>query len=602
MNTARPNLRRLTPLRRSFTAFTAASALVAMAAPALAQTANGWTPAWSDEFNGAAVDTVRWNVLTRQNSFNNEKQYYTPNAVTVSGGQLKIKATNVPLGNKQYQSGLIRTKQQQQFGRYEVRASLPATQGMWPAIWLLPPDSVGWPTGGEIDIMENRGSQPNTIGHAYHYGASVAAHDYVASSFSYAANGTPVSFHNSMHTYAVEWDQSRIRYLVDNIPSYTIYRGNIKPDAPISTTPMDMIINLAVGGDYGGDPNGTTVFPQTLAVDWVHSFERDNTTRALNNPSFEAKSGAHFQEWNEYSNGGGNVLPDSVAANARSGSNAAQLYGQFNGNNDNTSGLYQEMPAVAGEVWQVGAFAQNRPGDKLAGANTARIKIEFINENGDVIGGTNLLEAANAASPTNYREAVVRRTAPANTRFARAILEMRQLNNAGGAVNFDDASLRRWTASSTAGDINLDGMRNSADLDAINHSLATVNSAFDYDANAAVNAADVDALLTSAFGTKRGDANLDQAVSFNDLVTLAQNYDTLGAGHWAIGDFNGDSNIDFGDLVMLAQNYGFGSAGLTTAGDFAADWALAQSLVPEPSTIGAAAAAAGAAAARRRRD
>jgi beta-glucanase (GH16 family) len=583
-------------------ALASASALVAMAAPALAQTPAGWTPAWSDEFNGTAVDTVRWNVLTRQNSFNNEKQYYTPNAVTVSGGELKIKATNVPLGNKQYQSGLIRTKTQQQYGRYEVRASLPTTQGMWPAIWLLPPDSVGWPTGGEIDIMENKGSQPTVIGHAYHYGASVEAHDYVSSNFSYAVNGTPVSFHNSMHTYAVEWDPSRIRYLVDNVPSYTIYKGNTKPDAPISTTPMDMIINLAVGGDYGGDPNGSTVFPQTMAVDWVHSFDRDNTTRALNNPSFEARSGALFQEWNEYSNGGGNVLPDSVAANAHSGTTAAQLYGQFNGSSDNTSGLYQEMPAVPGEVWEVGAFAQNRPGDKLAGNNTARIKIEFIDQAGNVVGGTNLLDVVNAASPANYREAILRRTAPANTKFARAVLEMRQLNNAGGAVNFDDASLRRWTASSVAGDVNLDGVRDAADLDAINHSLGAVNIAFDYTADAAVNAADVDSLLASAFGTKRGDANLDQAVSFNDLVTLAQNYDTLGAGRWAIGDFNGDSNVDFGDLVLLAQNYGFGSAGITTTDDFTADWALAQSLVPEPTTMSAAAAAAGAAAARRRRD
>ena len=573
-----------------------------LAASAFAQTTpSGWTPGWSDEFNGTAVDDVRWNVLTRQDSFNNEKQYYTSNAVTVSGGQLKIKATNVPLANKAYQSGLIRTKVQQQYGRYEVRASLPTTQGMWPAIWLLAPDSVPWPTGGEIDIMENRGSQPNTVGHAYHYGSSVATHDYVSSSFGYSANGTPVSFHNSMHTYGVEWDQNRIRYLVDNVPSYTVYRGTTKPNVPVSTTPMDLIINLAVGGDYGGDPNGSTVFPQTLAVDYVHSFDRDNTTRALNNGSFEDQSGSLFQEWNEYSNGGGNVLRDSVAANAHTGTTAAQLYGQFNGSADNTSGLYQEMPAVPGEVWQVGAFAQNRPGDKLAGANTARIKIEFIDQAGAVIGGTNLLDVVIAASPANYREAIIRRTAPANTKFARAVLEMRQLNNAGGAVNFDDASLRRFTGASIPGDVNLDGVRDAADLDAISHSLGAVNSAFDYDGNTTVNAADVDSLLNSAFTTRRGDADLDHTVGFSDLVTLAQNYNTLGAGHWSAGDFNGDSNIDFGDLVMLAQNYGFGTVG-ATGDSFAADWALAQSLVPEPATLGAAATAAGVIAVRRKRD
>lgn len=582
-------------LRRHIAALALAAAFTA---PAFAQTPAGWTPAWSDDFNGTAVDTVRWNVLTRQDSYNNEKQYYTPNAVKVADGTLNITAIKQNLGNKQYQSGLIRTKQQQQFGRFEIRASLPTTQGMWPAIWLLPPDAVGWPTGGEIDIMENRGSQPNTIGHAYHFGNSVANHQWVGSSFGYAVNGTPVSFHNTMHTYAVEWDQSRLRYMVDNVPTYTIYRNT----APISTTPMDMIINLAVGGDYGGDPNASTVFPQTLKVDYVKVFDRDNTTRALNNPSFEAKSGSLFQEWTEYSNGGGNVLPDSVAANARTGTTAVQMYGRFNGTNDNTSGVYQEVAAVAGEVFQVGAFAQNRFNDKLLGSNVARIKLEFIDGNGAVIGGTNLLEVVDANSPTSYREAVLRRTAPANTKFARAVLEMRQLNNAGGAVNFDDASLRRFVAGSLSGDVNLDGVRNAADLDAINHSLAAVNIAFNYNGDSAVNAADVDALLTSAFETKRGDTNLNKAIDFDDLVVLAQNYGKLGDGHWAIGDFNGDSDIDFDDLVVIAQNYGFGTS-LTgdTAAVFAADWALAQSLVPEPTTLSAAAAA-GIAAARRRRD
>jgi hypothetical protein len=149
--------------------------------------------------------------------------------------------------------------------------------------------------------------------------------------------------------------------------------------------------------------------------------------------------------------------------------------------------------------------------------------------------------------------------------------------------------------------VNLDGVQDASDLDALNHSLNSINAAFNFNGDSAVNAADVDSLLTSAFGTVRGDVNLDHAVGFSDLVTLAQNYNTLGAGHWSTGDFNGDSNVDFSDLVVIAQNYGFGTPGLSTA-NFQADWALAQSFVPEPTTLGAAAAAAGAAATRRRKE
>jgi hypothetical protein len=460
---------------------------------------------------------------------------------------------------------------------------------MWPAIWLLP-RNVDWPMGGEIDIMENRGSQPGVVSSAYHFGSSVANHQYIFDEFSYTANGAPVSFHNQMHTYGVEWDPSRIRYLVDGVPHYTFYRGTHPTGAPISASPMSLILNLAVGGMFGGDPNASTQFPQKMSVDHVRVFDRDDTTRALNNSSFEGKSGSLFQEWTEYgNNSGGNVLPDSVAANARTGNTAVQMYGQFN-NAANNSGLYQEVPTTAGEVWQVGAFTKNRNGDKLAGANTARIKIEFINANGGVI-ESQLVSVADVNSPTEYREAVLRRTAPAGAVFARAVLEVRQTNNSGGAVNFDDASLRRVTGASILGDINLDGVRNAADLDAINHSLAANNTAFNFNGDAAVNAADVDRLLESAFLTRRGDANLDRAVNFADLVLLAQNYNATATGRWATGDFNGDSNVDFADLVMIAQNYNSGTAvgaavGNASSASFASDWALAQSIVPEPAFLG----------------
>ena len=106
---------------------------------------------------GSSIDYSRWEVADREFSPNNELQYYRPEQVTVSGGQLHITATDLPLASKPYRSGLIRTWQEHRYGRWEVRADLPWGKGMWPAIWLLP-RYADWPVGGEIDIMENIGS------------------------------------------------------------------------------------------------------------------------------------------------------------------------------------------------------------------------------------------------------------------------------------------------------------------------------------------------------------------------------------------------------------------------------------------------------------
>lgn len=555
--------------------------LSSLASSALAQPA-GWTLGWQDDFDGTAINASRWERLTRRDSFNNEKQYYLASQATVSNGNLRLTATNQPLDGKQYRSGLVRTWQEQTYGRWEVRASLPTGQGMWPAIWLLP-RNVGWPMGGEIDIMENRGSTPTIVGSAYHYGPSVAGHQWVDQAFGYSVNGNPVSFHNSMHTYAVEWDASRIRYFVDGVPHFTFYPKT----APISSTPMSLILNLAVGGDYGGDPNASTTFPQHFDIDYVKVYNRNAATRALENTSFETTAGDLLTDWDEYSNGG-NVRIDAVSANARSGSKALQMYGRFN-NATNNSGVYQELPTVAGEVWQIGAWSKNRDGDKLLGGNVANIKVEFLNANGDLI-DVATLKVADASSPTAYRENVLRRTAPNGAVFARAVVEMLQVANAGGSVNFDDVTLRRFNPASTQpGDINLDNVTDAADLDALLHSLAAINLAFDYDGNSQINGADVDALLASAFNTTRGDINLDRAVDFDDLLVLAQNYGRSGTGKWSLGDFNDDSNVGFDDLLMLAQHYQpSGSLSdesrLDEFGTFAIDWQAARAMVPEPSS------------------
>lgn len=534
-----------------------------------AQVVPGWNLNWVDNFSGPAVDGLRWEVLTRRDSFNNEKQYYLPAQVSIHLGNLRLTATNEPLDGKAYRSGLVRTWAEQTYGRWEVRASLPTTQGMWPAIWLLP-RNANWPSGGEIDIMENRGSEPFTVGSAYHFGATVAQHEYVDRSFGYSINNTPVRFHGNMHTYAVEWDPQRIRFFVNGIPHYTLYGTQV----PISSTPMSLILNLAVGGNYGGDPNATTQFPQNFDIDYVRVYSRDASNPKLRNASFEESSGRFFGDWVAYG-GGGNVVPEERPELARTGVGAAKIFGRFDGSALNNSGLFQELPAAAGETWQVDAHSLNRPGDALLGGNVARIKLEFLNNSGSVI-AAHSMDVANASTPTAYRLHAVRRIAPAGTAFARAVLEMVQVNSAAGAVTFDDAQLSRVTAA-LPGDLNRDGVLNVPDVDLLLHSLKSVNTLFDFDGSGVIDSADGDAYLSTYFSTVRGDSNLDGRVDFVDLLALARNYGQSGTG-WASGDFTGEGWTDFADLLLVARNYVEPAA-------FEGDWQLALASAPEPSVL-----------------
>jgi beta-glucanase (GH16 family) len=235
----------------------------------------GWQLAWHDEFDGPVVDTDKWEVLTRQNSFNNEKQYYLPQQASIVGGNLRITATNEPIANKLYRSARLESWEAFGPGRFEARIDLPTTQGMWPAFWLFPNDpEIPWPTGGEIDILENRGSQPFLVSSAYHWqtnpGPCCSQHQYVFEEYSTTQNGIPVNFHEGFHTYAVEWEANRLRFYVDGVLHYTVTET---AQRPIFETPKNIILNLAVGGDFGGDPDGSTVFPQFMDVEYVRVWQ-----------------------------------------------------------------------------------------------------------------------------------------------------------------------------------------------------------------------------------------------------------------------------------------------------------------------------------------
>ncbi len=131
---------------------------------------SGYEVAWYDEFGGNDLDFSKWIPGNTNQPTNNSRQDYLPEQVSVAGGNLVIKSENIGSRGLPYRSGLVMSTALQKHGRWDVRAKLPTSKGMWPAIWLLA--DAPWPSQGEIDIMENRGDQPNLTSSAFHYGTN----------------------------------------------------------------------------------------------------------------------------------------------------------------------------------------------------------------------------------------------------------------------------------------------------------------------------------------------------------------------------------------------------------------------------------------------
>jgi beta-glucanase (GH16 family) len=293
----------------------------------------GWQLFFHDEFDGNSLNTTNWTALNRQDSFNNEKQYYRPEQVSVANGNLQITATNQPLANKLYRSGLITSNALYGLGRYEARIDLPTTQGMWPAFWMNP-NQVQWPLGGEIDIMENKGSQPTIVSSAFHWqkdpGPCCGAHQFTSHNYTASSGGNPVNFHTAFHTYAAEWDKNpttnanEIRFYVDGNLHFTVTQISSMSDANF-TTAKNMILNLAVGGDFGGDPNGTTVFPQTMLVDYVRVWKRPTGTEGDYNNDGQVDA-SDYVTWRRSVGQNGIGLPADGSGNGTVGAEDYQVW------------------------------------------------------------------------------------------------------------------------------------------------------------------------------------------------------------------------------------------------------------------------------------
>lgn len=246
---------------------------------------NGWNLVWQDEFNAKELSPKKWNVLLRETSKHNERQYYVPDDVYIENDCLRLRSRVRDYGTQHYTSGRVDTsgKFSPVYGKFEIRAKLPSGKGLWPAHWLYP-QNRNWPMErlmaeavangqeraipeerpwySEIDIMEFLGHEPTVLYGTLHY------HTFGGEKKS--TSGTwkgDIDFTKDFHVYSLEWEPNEIRWFIDGKPIH-------KTNTGIPHTPHYLILNTAVGGAWPGDPDDTTVFPQYHDIDYVRVYQR----------------------------------------------------------------------------------------------------------------------------------------------------------------------------------------------------------------------------------------------------------------------------------------------------------------------------------------
>lgn len=234
---------------------------------------------WSDEFSGMELNTDNWNYQTGDGCAegicgwgNNERQNYQQGNIVVSDGTLKITARFEAVGDQQYTSGRINTKNKADFtyGRYESSIKLPGARGLWTAFWMLSTNEPygGWPRSGEIDIMEFISSKPTEILGSIHYGDPFPGNQFQTEYF-IKENG---DFLNTFYNFAVEWEPGVIRFFVDDVLYGTKLSTDVSPFRWPFDQNMHFLLNVAVGGSLGGSVVASDL-PATMEVDYVRVYD-----------------------------------------------------------------------------------------------------------------------------------------------------------------------------------------------------------------------------------------------------------------------------------------------------------------------------------------
>jgi beta-glucanase (GH16 family) len=249
-----------------------------------AQAALSWNIVWSDEFNGTAINSNTWTFESGNNNGwgNGELEYYTGRTQNayVSSGLLHIVARQEAYGGFGYTSARMKSQGRfaKAYGRFEFRAKLPPGLGYWSALWLLGSNisAVGWPACGEFDVMENKGSALEVVQGTIHY-SDAGNHPLQSTGYYLLPSSDSVT---NFHSYLLEWSTNAVRWYVDNVlyETQTSWSSSTGPYPAPFNPPFFIIMNLAIGGGYLGNPstnmiNANTLFPGELQVDYVRVFD-----------------------------------------------------------------------------------------------------------------------------------------------------------------------------------------------------------------------------------------------------------------------------------------------------------------------------------------
>ena len=264
----------------------AAKQKAGLARPGASTEIHGWALTWSDEFNtpnGSRPDPAKWKFDVGGHGWGNrELEYYTdrPQNAFIEDGHLVIRAiredyTGADGVTRHYTSARLKTQEifAQAYGRFEARIKIPYGQGMWPAFWLLGNNlgKVPWPGSGEIDIMENIGREPSLI-HGSMHGPGYSGNEGLTQAISLPGEQ---AFYEEYHLYAIEWEPGSVSYFVDSTKYATFTPANLAPELHwVFDHPFFILLNVAVGGDWPGAPDESTVFPQSMLVDFVRVYRK----------------------------------------------------------------------------------------------------------------------------------------------------------------------------------------------------------------------------------------------------------------------------------------------------------------------------------------
>jgi beta-glucanase (GH16 family) len=270
-----------------------------------------WKLVWSDEFDGKEIDRSKWDYDLGNGFYdyeantwisgwgNNELEYYTrePENAFVKDGMLHIRVVKESYNGCGYTSAKLKTRKRdgsplftKKYGKVEFRAKLPTGKGIWPALWMLPHDQKygGWAASGEIDVLEAKGQEPTKVSSALHYGSLWPATTVVSKDYELPDKGSIGDF----HVYAVEWEPGEIRWSVDGhvYATQSFWWSCSKTDGPKGANPgkeedlnpwpapfdqpFYLVMNVAVGGAFAGNPDKTTSFPVEMLVDYVRVYDK----------------------------------------------------------------------------------------------------------------------------------------------------------------------------------------------------------------------------------------------------------------------------------------------------------------------------------------